>query len=335
MDYLLILLFVIVFVLGTSKTTEFTLLLSDVQRRRNLILRIAGFFAMSAWVHALPSILLMIYMRQNGILAPETFSLDSPRATVIGLYAVSAIAIGVFAILAPQIARLRKGYGFKLYSIDTFVTAMSFIGIMYTIGHSEGIPTALLTAVVAIAVGGYVLFSYTASFEDQLKYFWAPFLVIAAVSFGMMILAPAGVEKVVAQQLRSFTTGGGAHVVIVHKNGEQIHGKLVLLTGDTAYVDITLPREKRVIELSEEETEVRDHCTLRIPVADAVIVTNPHPVLGPLQFVTKSAPCSLLQSTYSFFSSPDAASAAPISSAASKVFAAASGASSTGVAASR
>ena len=91
MSILLIIALALLFVLGLKRSMDLASALRSPEQRQRLILRIAGFVAMSLWLHLLPSLLLTVYMRHEGILVPELLASTHPGTTVIGLYLASNI----------------------------------------------------------------------------------------------------------------------------------------------------------------------------------------------------------------------------------------------------
>lgn len=78
MIYVSVLVFALIFFFGVSRSAELAAFLEHREQRRNLVLRMLGFLAMSSWIHAIPSILLSVYMRETRSWRPNYSPVTCP-----------------------------------------------------------------------------------------------------------------------------------------------------------------------------------------------------------------------------------------------------------------
>lgn len=285
MDYLVVGLVAFVFLFGIGQLKPTAALLHDPKQRQSLTYRVAGFFAMSFWIHFIPLILFTIYMRENHFLAPEVFE-EAAQTVVVSTYLTTKIFSGtlalswgaVYYIITKPITRglnytstlkwtgilhsvigvsMYAGYMFSIWSADVSRHSMQLLP------HRPDLFYFVL--IISLVVSGYLVFAIMASIELTLKYWFTPYLLISIVSIAMLLF-PKAAAHLIESELNNFSNGGiGARIAW---KGEKINGRLLLLTKEAAYLEV--PRYPSEPYPSSEYFG----CVLRIPVREALIETS-------------------------------------------------------------
>ena len=261
MEYILLAALALIVVLGPSQTAEFLTDLTSPDQGRNLLFRVAGFLLLSAWLHFLPSLLLLIYMRNHSFFAPEVFGSDSPRAVVIGIYLAPTILIGsIFLCLRQLVIRIGAG------SINATIVGISgyagYDAYLYGTWRYGKESLFALVGIVSAVIAAYISLALRASISDQLRLWFFPFLMIASVSAAMLYFSEQ-LSGLVGRQLMAFGSGGGLGVVM-EREGKFYKGRLLLSTTEAAYVHMH-PFPDGLGDIQ---------CVVRIPVSDSVMTTN-------------------------------------------------------------
>jgi hypothetical protein len=251
MTYLFLGILALVFVLGIEKTKDLGRSMLSLEQRQNLLKRIAGFIAMSAWIHALPYILILIYMRSQHILSSELFNEDDATTNIIVLYILPSILLGTVSILAlfkvthivllkstmlklltfrSKVNSLAVGMG-----VGTAILYLTYLLLHFVAGYMYDQAAFISLASMPIAL--YIFLTLTLPLSDQIRYYWTPFALIVMVTTSLVI-HPATSELVKAE-LQAFRSGGLSHVVVTHDK-VSFAGKLVLLTKKSAYIRVVL-----------------------------------------------------------------------------------------------
>ena len=304
MDYLVLLLVALLFLYGFSGVGSLIDYFSDIDRRRSLTIRVAGFFAMSAWLHLMPKILLTIYMRENHFLAPELFSEDVGRTVLAGAYITPKILFAVILLSWGAIYKKVIGLvpGAHTRTAKWTVIAHSVLGAMAYIvfiyglwsgdkafaGHPHYPTLFLFVLLVSLTVSAYLILTLLANLEATLKFCYAPLLLILAVTAAVFYFSPA-VANLVETQLNSFSSGGiGAKV---KWNDLEIKGRLLMVTGEAVYLEVPsyppqpyphseyfgcvlrLPGRETLVETSvfflNKNAATADYCNLKnIPMSE-------------------------------------------------------------------
>lgn len=262
MEYLIFILIGVLFLFGAEKSIGFARLLEDRDLRRNFVIRVAGFFAMSAWIHSLPFIMLTIYMREHRMIAPELFTFDAARTTLVGLYVMPIILISAAVLSVGAFFRWideSEKYSFRA---ATVLGVVLYSLAMWAVWRGENRELFWLILIVSLVVAVYIWLALLCSFETHLKLHFIPFLAISIIT-GTMFFYSTATEALVAQELKSFSSGGG-DAAVVQRGGVTYSGKLVLLTKDTIYLELK--------PTSDEFANVQ--CLLRLPAADSELATN-------------------------------------------------------------
>lgn len=258
----------VIFVLGLSGTADLVEALKDVHGRRSLLLRVAGFLAMSLWLHQLPTLLLLVYMRQEGVLASEVLSDDLSRTAVVGTYSMFIVAflallscVGVFVSMAKEVP-------WKFVSMENLVG----YGLATLFAVGIGVATASpLRALFFLTLTGtislYLHITLLTPLKQQIRLYHLPFFVIGAIT-GLLFINSEITHELVRSELKRFRSGGGTPVLVTHDT-QRITGDLVLLTNTAVYVRAEWRRDYRVAN------RLDDGCLFRIPVAQALVVHQP------------------------------------------------------------
>lgn len=261
MTYIFLAVAALVFVMGMSGTASLFSVLADVKQRRSLLGRVAGFFAMSAWLHAVPSMLAVVYMRQEGLLAAELLTHDDARATVVGLFVLPLVALLTLAASWGAIWSSISGVPWRILSLHTLggvFTALYILG-MYAL-QIKSLTHGFFLLILVVPLALYVSIALTAPLDKQIKLYWLPFAVVLAVSL-TLILGSASTHRMVADELRRFGVGGGKWVVAKTKELE-IEGRLVLMTDKAVYVREML------------DFQTASDCVIKLPAEHTVVATT-------------------------------------------------------------
>lgn len=272
MSYLFLAFVALIFVFGWGRSKQLLGDLSNVDRRQNLLLRIGGFILMSAWLHALPSVLLTIYMRREGILATEVLGDDSARAVAATLYSIVPIVAVVACLCSGAIFYAFESKGLPPYwRWLSSGNHLSFgvvvgLGLIWVIADGNGgWQRAVFVLAVAAPFAGYLTVALVTPLETQIKHFWIPFAVVGFVTFFLFFRADV-THDLVGDELTRFGSGGG-NMVFVTNGEEELLGLLILVTHKAVYlkeIDDGLPKQK------PDPT-----CQVRIPIDHATVTSLP------------------------------------------------------------
>jgi hypothetical protein len=259
MGYLLLIIALTVFVLGSRRSADLAQSLRDPENRRNLLLRLTAVAAMSAWLHALPSLLLVIYMRNEGILATELFAEDTSRATVVGTYVLAQILMVAFVLVWGPIDAAMDAKPWRVRSFATLFGWLAAGSALLWIGWEIDALRAVFVFVAAVPFALYVGSALLTPLERQIRLYWLPFLVMFATSATLLVGEP-WTRDLVADELAIFRAGGNSLVTLMPdgRADQAMIGKLVLLTQHTAYVRATSPAgdAQCIVRLPLEHTTV-------------------------------------------------------------------------------
>jgi hypothetical protein len=245
--------------LGTDQATRLLKAYSPLQERRLLLMRVAGFFAMGAWIHLLPSVLLIIYMREEGILSTEVLNDDFARPVIASLYLLAPTLAIAGASCLGAVCGLAFGWRYRLLSIpvalDATGTSLALVSSYLLLDRD--LVTAVFLALISVPVSAYFHLSLLTDAERQHRIYWAPFALICAITLALFGLS-AETYHVISRQLRSFGSGGCADIK-VHFREMNFAGKLILLTEHSTYILVVADRWEGAM------------CTIRIPANEALI----------------------------------------------------------------
>lgn len=250
------------YVFGMHRSMELASTLRDPNQRKNLLLRLIGFVAMSAWLHLLPLFMMTVYMRQEGFLATEVLLDDHVRAWIVGIYmSPTFLVIMWMGCLGPITASING----KLWSIRSkaslwgYAWAISPGIFMWATGADTG--PFIFAASASLPFIIYITVTLTTPLESQVRMWWLPFAVIVGESI-LVSLAPARVQALVAKELHHFGAGGGRFALVKYKESEVV-GRAVLATKDAVY-----------IRLGGNDDWQSAHCLVRVPINDALYVVD-------------------------------------------------------------
>ena len=267
MGILLFAIVIVLFVLGFSRAIDLAAVLKDAESRRSFLLRIAGFLAMSLWLHQLPSMLLLVYMRHEGILASEMLSEDVARATVVGTYAMFVVAFLVLFACVGALDAFTSKKPFQWNKLSTLAGYAVTISLLVIIGFTNnGWARAAFFLAVVLVFSFYVHLTLLTPLDKQVRLYPIPFFVIILVTLTVFTQSNF-THEMVGGELRKFRSGGGTDVYVKHKEGE-IAGSLVLLTKSVAYVRSGWTRDL-------ERNDLRDGCVVRVPLEGALVAHRP------------------------------------------------------------
>jgi hypothetical protein len=253
----------ILFVFGARRTASLATVLRDQEQRRNLLLRIGGFLAMSAWLHVLPLFLMTMYMREEGLLASEILFDDVARTWVVGAY-VSPLFVFMtaFGCLGPVMAVMedKPWRPLSVVSLVGYALPVLPIAIWLATGRT-GVAPLVFALAISVPFIAYVTLVLVTPLEQQIKKWWAPMAVIGFETY-LICLFPSQVHAFVATELAHFGAGGGRLATVKHKD-EVIVGRASLVTKDAVYLRVGS---------DQDESSVR--CMVRVPINDSLFVTG-------------------------------------------------------------
>lgn len=262
MIYLVLLLACVLYVFGLQRSTDIATFLREPTHLRNLAFRIAGFVAMSAWLHLLPLLMMTIYMRQEGFLATEVLVEDHVRAWVVGLYMSSVFLTVIWLGCIGPITAAVEGSAWRLRSWPSLLGLLAALSpgiLLLARGSNVGPYLFVLAASLPFII--YITVTLATPLVSQVRLWWLPFAVIAAESI-FLIQAPTWVHKFVAKELAEFGAGGGRFALVKYKDSEVV-GRAVLATKEAVY-----------IRLGGKDDWQSARCLVRVPINDAVYVVD-------------------------------------------------------------
>lgn len=230
---------IVIFVVGMGQTVDLARVLREPGDRQKLLLRVLGFVLMSVWLHALPSMLMLNYLRHERILASELLSDDVVRTSTVGLFGLLQISVVIACSCIGLIATLlddKKAKPWRLRNASTvcgLVMSLLFVAAL-SLQHG-GLVYALYLGLIVASFSTYVHISLLNPLAVQIRLFALPFFLIGLISiwiFGERLAT----HSLVAEQLRDFRTGGSVAVVVERNEGEYV-GRLVLLTSKDIYLN--------------------------------------------------------------------------------------------------
>ena len=262
MSFVVLLFVALLFVLGFKGTTTLFSALKEVEQRRNLLYRLGGFFAMSAWLHVLPLILITIFMQEEGILATTVFSEDEPIARIATLYVLPQIVLLVLLLTIHALLGKMEGNPYYIKSWGWIAGLVVASELLFPWGEKvtdERIAQGVFLIVVSLPFAIYLWIAIRSSFERQIKLFWLPIALIVGVTI-LAFSFPTRVHSLVRQQLAEFGVGGNVWVVLTTRKNDRLMGSLVLLTQKSAYVKPMFRKGSRI-------------CVVRVPIEDVRVTT--------------------------------------------------------------
>lgn len=265
--FLLLAVLIPLFVFGFSGTAHLAFVLRDVEQRRNLLLRVAGFFAMSLWLHALPSILIIIYMRHEGILASEMLVDDEARTMVVGVYAIFMVALLILTSSLGAIEAAVKGIQWRVRNASTLFGWGAVLLFLVLIG-TDNWERSLFFLFVICPCAVYLHMVLLTRLDEQIRRYALPFIMIGIVTGALFTFAEF-THQLVSAELSNFRSGGSTRVYVKHKE-MAVEGYLILVTSTAAYVRSNLPEKRNL-----GDSPFSKSCVARIPTAEALIVYRP------------------------------------------------------------
>lgn len=250
----------VIFALGTRRSADLANALREPVLRQQLLLRVVGFVAVSIWLHLLPRLLLVVYMRQEEILATEALTDSSVVGSVSTLYTFLSVLLLATAASAAAIEASLKDGKWRPFSIVSWSAYLVGLVTLRSQWQTGGHEHAIFLLATAAPIGLYISLSLLTPLEKQFRLFWLPFAIIAAETSVLLMIAN-GTHKLVSTELAEYGIGGNRWVVITAGN-KQIAGRLLFRSDDFAY-----------IAAISDDGSARD-CKLRIPIAGATVATG-------------------------------------------------------------
>lgn len=226
MIYVSVLVFALIFFFGVSRSAELAAFLEHREQRRNLVLRMLGFLAMSSWIHAIPSILLSVCMRENKILASELFAGDVSRATLVGVFVLPTIVATALLFSSGAIVAAIFKHPFRLGGRDALIGYAAALAGLSFLAFNKGrsgspvgsvIGDVLFLAVTAAPLAMYLTMTLHLRTEKLIALYWLPFGAIVAVTYSLVHFAEY-TSKLVAEELRAFGAGGYEEVIVIRRD---------------------------------------------------------------------------------------------------------------------
>ena len=130
----------------------------------------------------------------------------------------------------------------------------------------------LLGTVIPFAL--YLHLTLLTSLDHQIQLYWAPFLLIAVVTFFIFDKSMV-THELVSLELRQFRSGGNYDLYVRHKD-HHIKGHLILLSQEAIYIRAPYHKiDTKSILKPVTKAELNDGCVLRIPLHETLVVYQP------------------------------------------------------------
>ena len=262
---------VVLFVLGTTRTLDLAKVLREPENRQRLLIRVLGFVLMSMWLHALPSMLMLNYLRFEGILASDILSDDAVRTATVGLFGMLQVSLIIGATCFGLINCLLDEKPWRWRNLSTVAGAVMALGLItaYSIEHG-GLTYALYLGMIVIAFSFYIHLSMLSPLEMQVKLYALPFVLIGLVT-ALIFIQRSETHSFVAEQLRDFRSGGSLAIAVEH-DGEEYLGRLVLMTSREIFLSYVAEDKLYQPAFASTHWQSKGRCLIVLPRERSVLI---------------------------------------------------------------
>lgn len=262
---------VILFIFGASQSQDLAKALKEPADRQKLVLRVLGFVLMSMWLHALPSMLMLNYLRFEGILASDVLSDDAARTSTIGLFGILQVSIIIACSCSGLVVALMDKNPWRLRNLSTIMGIGFSVALLWAFSLEHGgFNYASYLGLIVLAFSVYIHLSLLNPLVEQIRLYSIPFTLITIVTL-LIFLQRGETHSFVAEQLRDFRAGGSV-AVAVELDGKEYLGRLVLLTSKEIFLNYHPDDKLYEAGFISEKKKLKEKCLIILQRERSVLI---------------------------------------------------------------